>query len=123
VGFRGFFGGPTVHVIDSYALADPLLARIPARYTPDWRIGHFTRIIPAGYPQSAASGNNQLQDVDLAVYYDALTRVIRGPLWSRERWKTIVAMNLGHYDHLIDARAYRYPNLPRVTLGDRSAGR
>lgn len=49
VGFRGFFSGPKVHVIDKYALADALLARIPAQYAPEWRIGHFTRFTPAWY--------------------------------------------------------------------------
>ena len=41
--------GPLTHLLDVCALADPLLARLPAAYNPEWRIGHFTRMIPVGY--------------------------------------------------------------------------
>ena len=33
--------GPLTHLLDVCALADPLLARLPAAYSPEWRIGHF----------------------------------------------------------------------------------
>ena len=33
--------GPLTHLLDDCALADPLLARLPAEYGPEWRIGHF----------------------------------------------------------------------------------
>jgi arabinofuranosyltransferase len=52
VGFRGYFGGPDVHLVDYYALGDPLLARLPALYNPDWRIGHFSRTVPVGYEET-----------------------------------------------------------------------
>lgn len=116
VGFRGFFGGPGVHIVDYYALADPLLARLPAKFAPDWRIGHFSRQVPAGYVETLASGENRFGDPALGEYYDHLSTIIRGPLWTAERWKTILAMNLGQYDHLIDDAAYRYPGLAQVTL-------
>ncbi len=49
IGFFGFFAGPQAHIVDKMALSDPLLARLPARRTPDLCIGHFERIIPEGY--------------------------------------------------------------------------
>jgi len=126
VGFRGFFGGPLVHIIDYYALADPLLARLPRRYTPDWRIGHFARHIPPGYPETTGSANTnkRLQGDALQEYYDALSLIIRGPLWSGERWRAIWTMNTGGFDDLVDRDAYAFPRLRPATpeqLSDRMA--
>lgn len=110
VGFIGFYAGPAVTIVDENGLADPLLARLPARYDPKWRIGHFTRHVPAGYLRSLKSGRNELQDQQLAAYWDKLRLVTRGPLLSWKRLKIAFWMNLGAYDHLIDAERYRFPN-------------
>ena len=66
VGFIGYFAGPTVHIVDRYALADPLLARQPASSPEKWRIGHFERDVPAGYIQTLRTGVNQIADSSLA---------------------------------------------------------
>jgi arabinofuranosyltransferase len=116
VGFRGFFAGPKAYIIDYYALADPLLARLPAKYAPDWRIGHFLREIPAGYEQCAGSDANTLTDQNLAQYYDHLKQITRGPLWSAERWREIWRMNRGEYDDLIDRDQYRFPKMQKTSL-------
>jgi arabinofuranosyltransferase len=100
VGMVGFFAGPRVHIIDHFALGDPLLARLPA--LGNWRPGHFQRRIPDGYPATIASQRTLLTDRPLAAYYDALTTIVRGPLWSRERLKTILDFNLGRYDDVLD---------------------
>ena len=95
IGFTGYFAGPAVHIIDQFALADPLLARLPA-----WRIsriGHFRRDLPEGYEETIASGVNCLVDPAIARYYDRLHLIISGPLWSRERFATIAAMQFGRY--------------------------
>lgn len=113
IGYRGFFAGPRTHIVDWFALADPLLARLPAYYKPSWRIGHFTRHIPENYVASASTGINQLTDPDLAAYYDQLMLVTRGPLWSAARWRAIVALNLGREDYRIDTDFYRFPLLLR----------
>ena len=115
VGYRGYFGGPKVHIIDYYALTDPLLARLPARYAPRWRIGHFARVVPRGYEQTAGGVRNTLQDKGLAQYYDKLSVITRGPLCRWERFKAIVQMNLGRYDAWLDRDQYRFPNLKRLT--------
>jgi arabinofuranosyltransferase len=95
IGFTGYFAGPDVHIIDQFALAEPLLARLPA-----WRvsrIGHFRRDIPAGYEETVASGHNCIANPEIAAYYDRLHLIIAGPLWSQERFAAIVGMLLGRY--------------------------
>jgi arabinofuranosyltransferase len=116
VGFRGYYAGPGVHIIDYYALTDPLLARIPARYDAAWRIGHFLREVPLGYRETARAGKNLLQDPKLAQFYDQLDRIIRGPIWSRDRWRAIWNMNRGAYRDLFDADQYRFPGLKKIAL-------
>jgi arabinofuranosyltransferase len=90
IGLFGFGAGPHVHIVDIWALGDPLLARLPEgegrdsesiqRWAeddsslanlpalPPWRIGHFTRSIPAGYLETLASGTNVIHDKQLALY-------------------------------------------------------
>ena len=58
--------GPYVHVLDVCALADPLLARLPSIWNEKWRVGHFERMVPAGYRDSLVSGTNRLSDRTLA---------------------------------------------------------
>ncbi|MFZ5857693.1 MAG: hypothetical protein ACOYZ6_12745 [Chloroflexota bacterium] len=101
VGFIGYFAGPAVHIVDRYALADPLLARLPAASVEKWRIGHFERDIPTGYIQSLRTGVNQIRDPNLEKFYDALSLITRGPLLSRERLIAIWKMNTGQFDYLL----------------------
>jgi arabinofuranosyltransferase len=116
VGFLGFSAGPGVHIVDKHALTDPLLARLPARADPFWRIGHYEREVPKGYLATLESGECKLDDLDLCDYYDRLHEVVAGDLWSWSRLRTIVALNLGHYDHLIDFERYRYPGRLEIDL-------
>ena len=118
VGFRGFFAGPVAHIIDYYALADPLLARLPAKYAPAWRIGHFMREIPKGYVESRPSGPNHLADASLGQYLDHLDVITQGPIWTAERWRTIWHMNLGHYNGLIEKDRYRWPGLRHISSSE-----
>ncbi len=100
IGFYGYFAGPEVHVIDPYALADPLLARLPA--VPNSRIGHFRRLIPAGYPESVRDQRVQIANPSLAEYYRRLHLITSGPLLSRARLRAILDLNLGRLDYLVD---------------------
>ena len=115
IGFYGFEAGPGIHVIDQLALADPLLARLPAARDLNWRIGHFIRPLPDGYLKSLQTGQNRLKDPQLAQLYDALRLITRGPLLSRTRLLEIWKINTGHYDQLIDFDRYRYPDMLRLT--------
>lgn len=153
IGLAGYFAGPKAHIEDRFALSDPLLARIPATYLPEWRIGHLIRNAPAWYlkihTDAAAKLNaahpkgpaltleerraenllpelpvpnptkatlpdgrvNPDADPDLMAYYGHLSLIIRGPLFSWERLKTIVAMNLGQYDHLVHKDTYLFAGM------------
>lgn len=91
VGMVGYVAGPKVHIVDFYALADPLLARLPA--IAPWRIGHFQRVVPPDYMDSLRSGDNRFQNPGLASLYDQLCLITRGPLFSAARWRAIWAMN------------------------------
>ncbi|MFQ5768878.1 MAG: hypothetical protein ACE5ID_12965, partial [Acidobacteriota bacterium] len=121
VGFFGYFAGSNVHVIDRFGLGDPLLARLPPVQTAQWRPGHFFRAVPAGYVDSLDSGRNKLVDRHLAEYYDHLHLITHGPLWSFKRLTTVVKMNLGFYDSLIDADLYRHAGMIVVNLREPSA--
>ncbi len=101
IGFTGYFAGPNVHIVDIYALTDPLLARLPA--IPNSRTGHYLRDIPAGYLESLESNTNRIADPDLAVYYDRLRLAVSGPLWDRERLATVAGLLTGRYDRYLTA--------------------
>jgi arabinofuranosyltransferase len=92
IGMTGYFAGPKIHIIDVFALTDPLLARRPAN--PGSRIGHFRRRVPAGYVESLRSGKNMLESRALAPVYDDLVLITRGPLWTWARWGAIARLNV-----------------------------
>ena len=93
IGFYGYYAAPELHVIDPLALSDALLARMPvAEHLAFW-IGHFPREIPDGYLESLRTGENRITDPQTAELYGTIKTVIRGPLWSRERWRAIWKLN------------------------------
>jgi arabinofuranosyltransferase len=108
IGMTGFFAGPTVHIVDELALADPLLARIPGGHERS-TMGHLDRPIPVGYMETVESGSNRIADKDLAVYYDALREVISGPLLGRHRLTTLATFLTGGYDHYLRSYLSRAP--------------
>jgi arabinofuranosyltransferase len=114
VGFFGFAAGPGVHVVDQHGLGEPLLARIPPPYRPDWRIGHVWRALPEGYWETLRTGENRIADPGLAAYHEKLALITRGPLWSAERWRAIAGMALGRYERWIDVNRYRFPPTERL---------
>jgi arabinofuranosyltransferase len=109
VGMRGYTCGPNVHILDRLAITDPLLARLPARDLPVWRIGHFFRWVPAGYPESILAGANRISDPQLRSAYDDVALVTRGAIWSKERWNAIFRLNLGLSCRGINRDFYRNP--------------
>ena len=120
---RSFYAGNKIHVIDLFGLGDALIARLPAYVDPYWRIGHPQRNIPEGYAESVRTGRNLIVEPNLARYYDALERVISGPLISVDRLRDIVRLNLGFYDHLIDAYVEALPLRVSISeLSTNSAG-
>ncbi len=108
LGRRGL-SAPQTHLIDSCALTDPLLARLPALYTPDWRIGHFYRLIPYGYEESVEQATNLIVDPVVKALYDDLRLITRAPrLLSRARLAAIWRVNTGGNQRQIDRLFYRH---------------
>ena len=101
LGKLGYQSGPNTYVIDNYALADPLLARLPVdkKY---WQIGHFRRDLPDGYLETLETGENLIHDPDMNQYFSSLNNVIHGPLWDWHRMVDIWNFNTGQYDSLIN---------------------
>ena len=100
VGSFGYWAGTDKIIIDSLTTADPLLARLPVRG--EWRIGHFQRIIPLGYKESILNNSAELKDPGLNEFYKKIRLITQSKkLFSLERIKTIIAMNLGLYNHYL----------------------
>ena len=117
--------GPLTHLLDECALADPLLARLPAAYGPDWRIGHFKRMIPNGYQESLELETDVLTDSGLRPLYDDIRLITRAPkLLSRARLAAIWRVNTGADQQQINRRFYRFGGSGRPRpLGSESGGR
>jgi arabinofuranosyltransferase len=94
IGMFSWGAGPETHVVDELALTDPLLARLPFEYRPDWRPGHLPRPIPEGYVRTLREGRNVIEDPCIHAYYDKLRAIVRGPLFSAERFGALLALNL-----------------------------
>ena len=91
-----------MYLTDRYGLMDPLLSHLPAIKMDDWRIGHMVRKEPEGYSESVATGENLLENDGLREYYDKVLYIITGDIWDKNRIQTIIDINTGKYDHLLD---------------------
>jgi arabinofuranosyltransferase len=106
-GYFSYYMPRECHMYDLNGQVDPLMARIPNRYNKNWRQGHLFKPEIPGYRETLISGKNEIKDPDIALYYDKIRLITRGDLWSWERFKTIVNMNLGRYNYLLKAYADR----------------
>ncbi len=97
IGMLGYQGGPYYHVVDKLALPDALLARLPIAGEKTWQIGHFRRKIPDGYLETLQENQNLIADPNLSAYYDQLSVVIKGDLFSPGRFLEIWRLNTGYY--------------------------
>jgi arabinofuranosyltransferase len=115
VGYFAFAAGPDKTIVDVLALAEPLLARLPAcnAGTPrTWASGHFYRLPPDGFVESLKQPGAEIADPSLREYDARLRLVTRGPLWSGRRLVEIARMNLGLEDHLVREYLARNPVPP-----------
>jgi len=114
IGMIGFYSGSNIHILDTRALSDPLLSKLPStenwkqglKLKPGekkWLIGHFTRKIPRGYLETITTGKNKIEDMYLREYYDKLSFVIKGNLFDFNRLIEIWNLNTGKYDYLVEA--------------------
>jgi arabinofuranosyltransferase len=58
-------------------------------------------VVPDGYLQTLARNENLIVDKNLSEYYDKLSIIIRGSIFSKQRFIEIIKMNLGFYNHLL----------------------
>jgi len=65
-------------------------------------IGHFRRSVPDGYINTLETAVNEIEDPGIAEYYEKLSLITRGRIWSLERWQAIWKLNTGQYDYLLD---------------------
>jgi arabinofuranosyltransferase len=108
IGMSSFHAGPRVRVYDVFGLADPLLARLPMQDDLDWKPGHCLRRLPAGYSATRKSGEDRLEDPDLAAFYETLQTAITGDLWSARRFAAIGRLHLGETRERFRAYCERY---------------
>jgi len=100
IGLFGYYSGIHKIIIDPLAISDPLLARMPVNDS--WRVGHFKRKIPKGYVESIIDRNQEIVNPQLEEYNKKLIILTRNKdLFSKERLKTIVLMNIGAYNELL----------------------
>jgi arabinofuranosyltransferase len=113
VGYYGYYAGWKVHIVDPLGLNDPLLARLPMRYDPNWRVGHYRRTVPRGY----APGHDQPpEDPELAALYARIRFITRGPLFSPARLIDAAALQL--FGPQIGDFAWRFPDAEGRTEGE-----
>lgn len=102
VGFLGYYAGPEARFIDTVGLTDALVARLPAKYEPFWRVGHLNREIPEGYALSVMDQRNHLRLPNLEAYNSKLIVLTRASLFSKGRLIEILRFNLGYYNYLLE---------------------
>ncbi|MCR5627331.1 MAG: hypothetical protein K6F99_08435 [Lachnospiraceae bacterium] len=95
------YNNSDLYLNDTYCLGDPFLSKLPAKYDPNWRVGHLRRAVPEGYRESVQNNDNEIVDPDLHEYYDKIRLITRGHLFDPESIQTIIKMNTGQYDHLL----------------------
>lgn len=114
LGYRGLVNGPDVHWVDRTALSDPLLARLPALHRADWMSGHFFRAVPKGYVETLEGGVNVIEDPALRQLYQRIDLVVRGELFSLERFKAIWWLNTGGPAGLINEESWQFHNATKL---------
>jgi arabinofuranosyltransferase len=99
VGIIGYYAGPQVHIMEPFALTEPLLARLPTEG--EWRIGHFPRRAPQGYVTWLLSGDGDRLPSPLKGYLEKLTIVVRAPVFDSKRLRELLLFSTGAYDGLL----------------------
>ncbi|MCA9701510.1 MAG: hypothetical protein KC431_28580, partial [Myxococcales bacterium] len=116
LGIHGYYAPPGLHLVDGYALADPLLARLPPIRRVEWKPGHLSRKIPEGYIETLAGDPWQVQIEDPAVaeLYRTVALVHLAPIFAPGRAKAILALMSGRAAAAIDPRRYALAELVEI---------
>jgi arabinofuranosyltransferase len=93
-GLSAFCSGPQSHLIDPIGITDPFMARLSLPIRGTFVPAHVGKPVPYGYVESIRSGENHVVDPRLAVFYEKVRTIVTGPLFSGERWRYIVELNL-----------------------------
>jgi len=93
IGFFGYWIGTDKIVIDPLALTDPLLSRLPT--TGFWRIGHFSRALPAGYIDTLRSGQPMIEDEEIRRLHARVRLATQADLFASGRLLAIYELNFG----------------------------
>ena len=104
IGMKGYYGGPTVHVVDEVALADAFLARLPA--ISNSRVGHYRRIPTPGYINTVLNAIPTTEIVALRPLLNDVTLVTRAPLFAEGRWGAIWRLLSGYYSWVYETDIY-----------------
>jgi arabinofuranosyltransferase len=115
IGYYGFHADPQLHIVDAFALADPLLAQLPPVRRVDWKAGHLPRVLPDGYLDTLADPSQiALRDPAVAQLYTTVERVHHGPIFARGRAAAILELLSGRARASIDARQHQLAELVRI---------
>ncbi|HKA90613.1 MAG TPA: hypothetical protein VKE22_23290 [Haliangiales bacterium] len=120
VGMRAFYAGRHKYVTDFLGIADPLMARLPARYQERWYTGHWDRYMPDGYQYSLETGENHILDPAVRAYYDDLRLALRGPLLGGARLAAVWRLNARPLGGRIDFATYYEPEVKEEKLTKRT---
>lgn len=92
IGMTAFAAGSQATWIDPLALAEPFLARLPARSNS--RVGHYERAFPEGFLTARATGSNTLAEPALQRLWTDIRLATSANLFSLERLASIKRLNL-----------------------------
>lgn len=97
-GIDHYTAGPYLVIIDLLGIGDPLLSRLPLSDKFRWRVAHSPREMPEGYLAARQNGDTSGMQESLGQYYQKIYLITHGDLFSSERLKTIINLQLGRYD-------------------------
>lgn len=90
IGMAGYFAPIDHYIIDTLALADPILSRLPGMHAAVPIPGHTKREIPKGYIQAREKGDARLvENAEVAHLVETQFKLNKLPLFSSERLQAI----------------------------------
>lgn len=104
VGMVGYYAPKTFHIVDGYGLTDPFLAKLPTLQP--WRIGHFERPSPPGYPEILTGAPPVLSDPVLNELWTDIVLAHRADMLRDGRLGAIVRLNTGHWRSALDQSTF-----------------
>ena len=93
-GLNAFCRGPESYLFDPVGITDPLMARLSLPIRGAFVPAHLQKPIPVGYVESLRSGQDRFADRDLGAFWEKVRTVVSGPLFTAQRWRYIVELNL-----------------------------